>query len=148
MFLGESFPRGNYVGSKSFKRHLGAISRRILSGGNYLWKFSRSNTPGGNYPGGQYSSQAIILGGNYPGGIILRAIIQGAIVRGKLSGGNFHSGQLLGHPLRVFFKIYRCSYFNRIRNVKELLNFIFLSVHNTMNNNVLCPAIISYNFLF
>ena len=66
MFLGESFPQGNYVGDKSSERHSGAISWGKLSGGNYL----RDNFPG--------------------------AIIQGAIIWGQLSGGQFSLGQLSG----------------------------------------------------
>ena len=39
VFLGAICPRGNYVGNKSSERQFfsGAISRAILSGGNYLW---------------------------------------------------------------------------------------------------------------
>ena len=63
MFLGGSFSRANYVGNKSPERQFSsaAISRRILSGGNYLW---------GNYPGAIIQG-AIFLGGNCPGGINL-----------------------------------------------------------------------------
>ena len=44
MFLGFSFPRGNYAGNKSSERQFSsaAISRGILSGGNFPWgQFSR-----------------------------------------------------------------------------------------------------------
>ena len=56
--LGVSFPRGNYVGNKSSERQFSsvAISRVILSGGNYL----RDNCPGAIIQGG------ILLGGNFP----------------------------------------------------------------------------------
>ena len=66
VFLGAICPRGNYVENKSSERQFssGAISREILSGGNYL---PGSNHPGGNYQGGniplgQLSSEAIIQG--------------------------------------------------------------------------------------
>ena len=77
MFLGESFPLGNYVGDNSSERHSEAISRGILSGGNYLWDnfqgaIIQGTIPqGGNFPRGQLSSGAIVRG----------AIIRGAIVR-------------------------------------------------------------------
>ena len=56
--LGANFPRGNYVGNKSSERQFSsvAISRVILSGGNYL----RDNCPGAIIQGG------ILLGGNFP----------------------------------------------------------------------------------
>ena len=66
MFLGESFPQGNYVGDKSSERHSGAISWGKLSGGNYL----RDNFPG--------------------------AIIQGAIIWRQLSGGQLSGGESSG----------------------------------------------------
>ena len=71
MFLGGSFSLGNCVGNKSSERQfsLSAISRRILSGGNYLWDnylgaiiqreiveaFLGGNCPAGNYLGGNFS---------------------------------------------------------------------------------------------
>ena len=95
MFLGGSFPRGNYLGDKSSKRHLGAISRGILSGANYLWDnfpgtiiqgliirraiFLVGNCPGRNFPRGQLSLGVIVRG------VIIRgAIIQGTIFRGAI----------------------------------------------------------------
>ena len=39
-----------------------------------------------------------------------------------------HDPLFLSHWLRP--SIYHCSYVNRIRNLKKLWNFIFLSVHN------------------
>ena len=67
MFLGESFPLGNYVGDNSSERHSEAISRGILSGGNYLWDNFQGAIIQGTIPrGGQFSSRAIILGGNCP----------------------------------------------------------------------------------
>ena len=58
---GGSFPLGNYVGDKSYKRQfsLRAISRGILSRGNYLW-------------------------GNFPEAIIQGEIIRWANVRGVI----------------------------------------------------------------
>ena len=94
VFVGAICPRGNYVDEKSSERQFSseAISRGILSGGNYLWTnclgaiirglSSRDQLSGG---GG-----AIILGSNFPHGAIFRgvnpmgAIIHGAIVWGVI----------------------------------------------------------------
>ena len=69
------YPWDNVPGCKSSERHSGAISREILSGGNYIW-------------------------GNFPGAIIQGAIIRGAYVRGAIFlGGSFPQGQLSGWQL-------------------------------------------------
>ena len=78
VFLG-TISRSNYVGDKSSERQFssGAISRVILSGGNYLW---------GNFLGAIIIREAIFLGGDYPRGYLTEtnnlrgAITQGAIV--------------------------------------------------------------------
>ena len=84
VFLEANFPLGNYVDDKSSERQFssGAISRGILSGGNYLWincpgaiirvqssrgNYLEGNIPRGQLPGVQFSSAAIILRGNCPG---------------------------------------------------------------------------------
>ena len=79
MFLGESFPLGNYVGDNSSERHSEAISRGILSGGNYLWDNFQGAIIQGTIPRGG----AIFLEGNYP--------------RGQLSVEQLSGGQLSGH---------------------------------------------------
>ena len=72
---GGSFPRGNYVGDKSSERQFfsGAISRGILSGGNYLW-------------------------GNCLEGIVRRQFCRGNYTRGQSSGGQFSSGAIIQAP--------------------------------------------------
>ena len=112
-----SFPRGNYVGDKSSERQffLGAFSRGMLSGSNYLWgnclgaiiqgQSSKGQlSAGGNFPrgqlsGGQFSFGAIVLGGNCPGGNCLK---------GNYPGGNFPRGLLSGHHLtsRLYASFY------------------------------------------
>ena len=97
VFLRAICPRGNYVGNKSSERQSssGAISRGILSGGNYFW----SSCPGviiqgqssrGQLSWGQYSSGAIVQGGNFPRGqLSVGQLSSGAIVRGAIIlGGN------------------------------------------------------------
>ena len=58
-FLRTICPRGNYVGDKSSERQFSseAVSRGILSEGNYLW----CNFPGA-ITGGQFSLGAIVRG--------------------------------------------------------------------------------------
>ena len=111
VFLGTICLSGNYAGNKSSKSHfsLGAISRGILSGGNYLqgamiqeqssrglgYNFSRGkmssgeivwgpfflggNCPGSNNQGGNHPGDNC-PGGSYPGGYFSR----GAIARTPL----------------------------------------------------------------
>ena len=86
-FLEAIFPRGNYVGNKSSKKQFssGAISRGILSGGNFFWvifweQSSRGQLFGGNFPRGQLS-----------GGQSSR----GRFSREHLSGGQFSSGAVV-----------------------------------------------------
>ena len=83
MFLGGSFPRGNYIGDKSSERQFSsrAISREILSGGSYLR---------GNFPG------AIIQGT-----IIRGQFSSGTIVRAQFSGAQFSSGAIVRTPYRL-----------------------------------------------
>ena len=74
MFLGESFPQGNYVGDKSSERHSGAISWGKLSGGNYLRD-------------------------NFPGAITQGAIIWRQLSGGQLSGGESSEGAIVRGPI-------------------------------------------------
>ena len=83
MFLGGSFPRGNYVGNKSSERPFSsaAISRGILSGGSYFW-------------------------GDCPGAIIQRAIVWGPnFLGGNCPGGNFPLGQFSKHPEKITIQL-------------------------------------------
>ena len=103
VFLGAICPRGNYVGDKSFEREfsLGAISRGILSGGNYLWGNCPVAIIQGQLSTGQFSSGAIILGGNCAGG---------NCPRGNYLGDNFPRGQLSGHQISHIFYCYRGTF--------------------------------------
>ena len=71
MFLGGSFSLGNCVGNKSSERQfsLSAISRRILSGGNYS-EGNCGSFPWGQLSSGQLSGWQFFLGGNYPRGYL------------------------------------------------------------------------------
>ena len=94
VFLG-TISRSNYVGDKSFERQFssGAISRVILSGGNYLW---------GNFLGAIIIRETIFLGGDYPRGYLTGtnnlqgAITQGAIVWWAII--QFSSGAIVQTP--------------------------------------------------
>ena len=103
VFLGTICLSGNYAGSKSSKSQfsLGAISRGILSGGNYLQgamiqeQSSRGwgtislggKCPLGKLSGGHFSSGAIVWGA-----IIKGVTIQAKLSRGPLSWRLFSSG--------------------------------------------------------
>ena len=77
MFLGVRFPRGYYVGDKSSESHWEAISRGILSEGNF--------------PG------AIIQGAIIRGSIFLCVNCPGSsFSRGQLTGGQSSRGQMSG----------------------------------------------------
>ena len=94
VFLG-TISRSNYVGGKSSERQFssGAISRVILSGGNYLW---------GNFLGAIIIRETIFLGGDYPRGYLTGtnnlqgAITQGAIVWWAII--QFSSGAIVQTP--------------------------------------------------
>ena len=77
--FGTICPRGNYVGDKSSERQFssGAISRRILSVGNFLLGNFLEAIIRGRSPGGQFSSEAIIQGGRCPGRNHAGAIFRG-----------------------------------------------------------------------
>ena len=102
VFLETICPRRNYVDDKSSERQVssGAISRKILSGGSYLW----SNCPGATSQG--QSSWGQLSGGQYSS----RAIVQGVIIWGQSSGsrcpgvivwgGNFPRGHC---PDTIFY---------------------------------------------
>ena len=83
---GGSFPQSNYVGDESSERHSGALSKGVLSGGNYFW----DNFPGVIIQGeiirgsGQFSSRQL-SGGNCPGG---NHPVEN-FLRGQLSGHRF-----------------------------------------------------------
>ena len=109
VFLGTICLRGNYAGDKSSKSQfsVGAISKGILSGGNYLQgamiqeQSSRGwgtislggKCPLGKLSGGHFSSGAVVRGAIIKGITIQGTIVQGAVILEAILVG----GQLLGH---------------------------------------------------
>ena len=141
MFLGGSFPWGNYVGDKPFKRHSGAISRGILRGaiifgiifreqsskrqfslGAIVWGviFLWGNRLGGNNPGGNHPGGNCAVG-HYPGGI------------------NFLRGNCLNTLVNLMHvKCYRQS--SLISWIKQLF-FTLVCKLCSMHDNHLCSEI-------
>ena len=126
------------MGKKSSERQfsLGAISRGILAGGNYLW----SNYPGpiirgqssrGQLSARQYSSGAIIIiiipgrlsgGGQLSSGAIIRgrAIIQGAIAREAIILGAIFLGGNCPYTTKEHDKANLHLYYMPARMTKQL----------------------------
>ena len=135
VFCGAICPRGNSVDDKSSERQFssGAISRGILSGGNYLWSnclgaIILGKSSRGHLSRRQYYSGAIILRGicpghNYPGGnfpcgqSFSGATDQGTIIQGAIFlRGNFPDIEFLTH---IYKYIYReMKYLQKVTHLK------------------------------